>query len=939
MPERAAIEASGKKVKKNKRKDREKPVRRSGSIGAKIFFAFVLMAVLTFGSTGVGMFGFYKIDREFREVSDERLPEISNTAQISRLVTELVQAVTFIASTRNQAVLDEHTPHVARLLEDLKTRGQEIAATDAAADFMTVVEEFESTISTTIEDVATIIAQQAEISAMRNAVADAKKTTQNEIQFFAQTAQSEITTGESRTVTASRNAIRQLVDVDLKRLELISALQISANRVTSLLAAFMVSKSNPAIILDAADVQTALDDLQTKVDAAKAEDGLLSPDTAAAIDAFLPVLSHQFNNHTRREPGIAVAELEKHAAELSGLLGADVARQKQTTGDTANASASAVVDELTGLVSGEVNQLSFALQQQRRFDSFYSDLLRIGSLDDIAAIEKQGSRLARRTKSLVASGQKISGKLGTIAEEAKRFVDPESGLFALRVSELQSSERLATSLAQAMAGVEKLASTADGLVAGSLEKIDISSSEVAGEIRQSQTGMVGFGVLVLLVAGLVTYFVVFRRLSQPLRQLVDRTTRLADGDHTTPIPESHGKFNEIGQIQDALRVFQTNLQKIEVLAQERMRAEQKAEVEREDMLARLQQSIGEVARSAAAGDTASRVEDLFDHPVLQALADNLNDLVKSIDTGIADVSAMLFDVSQGDLTSRASTNRTGAFSDLNTNANSAAERLSDMIFEIQSAAGAVNRLVADIKANMIDMSDQAKSQSSALAVIAEKVATIAGVVSENASSASEAEALTGSVTTLSASSIETVEKAISAVADIERNANQIGEIVDMINSIAFQTNLLALNAAVESARAGDAGLGFAVVANEVRSLAQRASASAAQIQDVIGKSQDAVQRGVSLVGQTGDALEQITAGVSDLSSKIENISAAVSSQSTDLSDINLGLKEIDGLTTTTAEKSESTARAAADLAKVSTKMEDLISIFELRGDAQDKAAG
>ena len=127
--------------------------------------------------------------------------------------------------------------------------------------------------------------------------------------------------------------------------------------------------------------------------------------------------------------------------------------------------------------------------------------------------------------------------------------------------------------------------------------------------------------------------------------------------------------------------------------------------------------------------------------------------------------------SQGDLTSRASTNRTGAFSDLNTNANSAAERLSDMIFEIQSAAGAVNRLVADIKANMIDMSDQAKSQSSALAVIAEKVATIAGVVSENASSASEAEALTGSVTTLSASSIETVEKAISAVADIERIRN------------------------------------------------------------------------------------------------------------------------------------------------------------------------
>src|SRR3546814_2042746 len=114
---------------------------------------------------------------------------------------------------------------------------------------------------------------------------------------------------------------------------------------------------------------------------------------------------------------------------------------------------------------------------------------------------------------------------------------------------------------------------------------------------------------------------------------------------------------------------------------------------------------------------------------------------------------------------------------------------------------------------------------------------------------------------------EVVKQAIGAMDGIEKSSAEIANIVTVIDGIAFQTNLLALNAGVEAARAGDAGQGFAVVANEVRALAQRSADAAKDIKELIGTSSGQVTSGVDLVGRTGQPLDHIVLRIREVRSR------------------------------------------------------------------------
>ncbi len=164
---------------------------------------------------------------------------------------------------------------------------------------------------------------------------------------------------------------------------------------------------------------------------------------------------------------------------------------------------------------------------------------------------------------------------------------------------------------------------------------------------------------------------------------------------------------------------------------------------------------------------------------------------------------------------------------------------------------------------------------------------------------------------------------------IEKSSQQIGQIIGVIDEIAFQTNLLALNAGVEAARAGDAGRGFAVVASEVRALAQRSAEAAKEIKALISASAQQVGSGVKFVGETGEALSRIVAQVAEINSAVGEIASAAQEQATGLAEVNTAVNQMDQVTQQNAAMVEQSTAASHALAGEAEELARLTGRFQL----------
>jgi methyl-accepting chemotaxis protein len=179
-----------------------------------------------------------------------------------------------------------------------------------------------------------------------------------------------------------------------------------------------------------------------------------------------------------------------------------------------------------------------------------------------------------------------------------------------------------------------------------------------------------------------------------------------------------------------------------------------------------------------------------------------------------------------------------------------------------------------------------------------------------------------------------VRETVTAVSGIEASSKQIGNIIGVIDEIAFQTNLLALNAGVEAARAGDAGRGFAVVATEVRALAQRSADAAKEIKTLISASGKQVDAGVKLVGETGKALGRIVEQVSKLNQVVTEIASSTQEQATGLNEVNTAVNQMDQVTQQNAAMVEQSTAASHGLAGEAETLARLVGQFRIGQETQ-----
>ncbi|TDF80738.1 methyl-accepting chemotaxis protein [Pseudomonas sp. H9] len=320
---------------------------------------------------------------------------------------------------------------------------------------------------------------------------------------------------------------------------------------------------------------------------------------------------------------------------------------------------------------------------------------------------------------------------------------------------------------------------------------------------------------------------------------------------------------------------------------------------------------------------------------------------------------MLEDIAQGegDLTRRLAVQSRDEIGQLATAFNHFVERIHRSIREVSSATRQLNevatRVVSASNSSMCNSDEQASRTNSVAAAInqlgaaAQEIARNAADASHQASDVRQLAEEGSQVLARTISAMHQLSSKISASSSTIETLNSktvdIGQILEVIKSISGQTNLLALNAAIEAARAGEAGRGFAVVADEVRNLAYRTQASAQEIQTMIeglqvdardsvttmNESQNHSADSVVIANQAGDRLGSVTQRIGEIDGMNQSVATATEEQTSVIEALNMDINEINTLNQEGVENLNATLRACADLEQQAARLKHLVDSFRI----------
>ncbi|MBT0571703.1 HAMP domain-containing protein [Curvibacter sp. CHRR-16] len=286
-------------------------------------------------------------------------------------------------------------------------------------------------------------------------------------------------------------------------------------------------------------------------------------------------------------------------------------------------------------------------------------------------------------------------------------------------------------------------------------------------------------------------------------------------------------------------------------------------------------------------------------------------------------------VAAGDLSGNLNTDRTDETGTLLHSLQDMQNRLTDLVHNVRGNAQSVSLASTEIAHGNLDLSQRTENQASAVQETNATVGQLNQAIRANADSAQHAKQLASEATTVANKGGQVVEHVVKTMRAIHQSSNKIGDIISVIDGIAFQTNILALNAAVEAARAGEQGRGFAVVASEVRSLAGRSAEAAKEIKTLITHSMEQVENGSNQVDQAGQTMQEIVSAIQKVSSIITEISAASAVQSEGVSQVEAMLTQMDQATQQNAALVEESAAAADSLKTQAQQLVEATSVFQL----------
>jgi methyl-accepting chemotaxis protein len=406
--------------------------------------------------------------------------------------------------------------------------------------------------------------------------------------------------------------------------------------------------------------------------------------------------------------------------------------------------------------------------------------------------------------------------------------------------------------------------------------------------------------LLVLLAGAaasaaIALFMAFafsRGVVNPVVAITAALDRIIGGDATAKI-DIAPRDDEIGKLAATVRTFAD-------LAEQKQKAESAAAAAREAAERERVQREADKAREAAEDQFA--IDEIGRG--LKALADG--NLTHRIDAEFAAKTRALKDVF-----------------------NAAIAKLRETMSVVTNNTQTIRSGTQEIATASADLSRRTEHQAATLEETAAALDNITTTVRKSADGAKHANEVVATANQAAENGSAVVRQAIDAMDGISKSSQQIGQIIGVIDEIAFQTNLLALNAGVEAARAGEAGRGFAVVASEVRALAQRSADAAKEIKGLISNSSAQVDSGVKLVAETGRVLERISEQVAEINRVVADIAAGAQEQATSLQQVNTAINLMDQATQQNATMVEESTAASDSLARETVQLTTLIEQFQV----------
>ncbi len=377
-----------------------------------------------------------------------------------------------------------------------------------------------------------------------------------------------------------------------------------------------------------------------------------------------------------------------------------------------------------------------------------------------------------------------------------------------------------------------------------------------------------------------------------------------------------------------------------------------------DFMNNVTSDIALTATAAVEGRLSSRI-DVSKYPgTWKDITEGINLILDSIIKPINEAMDVLVVMANGDFTKEMSGNYKGDHAKLKESINSLINSLNNLVYQISDAANNVAQASISISSTTETISAASHEQSSQVDEVAAAMEEMARTITENSSNAATTAGFANNNGKIAEEGGSVVENTINKMREIAEVVNQsaknierlgesstqIGEIISVIEEIADQTNLLALNAAIEAARAGEQGRGFAVVADEVRKLAERTTEATKQISTMIKgiqsetseavhvmhKGNEEVSEGISLADNAGVALKEVVDSTKNVLDMVNSIASSSEEQAATSEEISKNINTISIATNESAQSIESIAHSSEDLTGLTKNLTELVSTFKIK---------